>query len=403
MNYRKLRIPRQSCRKTLTPLTEPIGEVHFEKLGYQFTRNGDDCRIPAKPSLGSSLKLMMKEQFFGDITIFISEEEFQCNLLSLRLYCDFFRELEHGLHVIHLFPENVFSDAFELICDWILYPEVDIPENYTVDVYVTAEYLGIEELKQICWAYFESDYVKDEQAFVIYTEAKKRKCFTLMRFMLTRISKFFLTLVSSKQFVEFSITDVLLFLQSNTIAVNSEMEVLLAGLRWLNYDWAGRQQYVVSVIGSVRFLLMPAIELLELNREYKAVAFDRAVMASALGDTQVKQLIKDAVENLVISFWKTKELCASTLQRYLEEGNAIARVWIADPLKLHYRATSIYDAYTQFHLYLDALRSLERDYYANLVIAQLTTPTYLVNLQNIPSDYIPTVSESASSSSSRGT
>lgn len=402
MNYRNKRVPRQNCRKTPTTVSEVKGELDIKELGYQSTRNLYGS-TPVKTSLGNILESMMKEPFFADITIYIADEEFQCNLLSLQAYCDFFCELEDGLSVIYLFPENVFSDTFELICDWILYPEVEIPQQYIVDVFVTAVYLGIGELKELCWAYFESGIVKEELAFVMYTEAKKRKCLALMKFMLARISKFFLTLVSSKQFVEFSITDVLLFLQSNLIAVNSEMEVLLAGMRWLNYDWTRRQKYVVYVIGSVRFLLMPAIELLELNRDHEAAAFDRPIMASALGNIQVKEIIQKAVENLAICFWKTKDFCQSAIQKDLDKSNKIARIWIADPLKLHYRATSIYDAYTQFHLYLDALRSLERNYYTNFVIAKLTTPTYLVNLEKIPSDNISTDSESASSSISTST
>lgn len=407
MDYRSTRIPRWSCRQT------PIGsqsnrrkELDITQMGYRSVKELA-IYIPPKTSFDKLLEDMLLEKFFWDITIHIEEEIFECNVLAMRCYSNYFIELENDIRLMNLFPENVTADSLEIVCDWILYPDIDINRRYIVEVFNTSTYLDIEELVEACWLFLSSDEISEEIAFEIYVEARARKCYTIMDIMLSRISKFFLVIVSCKQFVELSLFEVLPLLQSSMIAVNSEMEVFLAGVRWLAYDWRHRKRYVVDIMRSMRFSLMPAIELLELNRKYDVNCFDLGIIVNILENPQVIELINDAVEHVAVGFWKKSKYCLQPcpiLEQYIRDKAVPSRICITDPLKLDFRASSIYEAFTQFRLYLNALRAQPRDYYKTLEKAMSNCNlTYLVTMGEDSEKEFMSKSETSSSCFSQTT
>lgn len=340
------------------------------------------CKIPKKTNFEDLLEDMILEKFFADTTIYIEEEIFECNLLAMRCYSNYFSEIETGIRMMNLFPENVTADSLEIVCDWILYPDVEIARQFVVDLFKTSKYLDIEELVELCWALLSDDEISEEFAFQTYLEARERKCYPIMEIMLSRISKLFLIIVSCKQFVESSLSEVQSFLQSSMIAVNSEMEVFFAGVRWLAHDWRHRKRYVLDIMRLMRFSLMPAIELLELNRKYDVGSFDLGIIVDILENPQVIEMIRDAIERVAVGFWRKSKYCfqeCPILEQYIKDKAVPSRIFITDPLKLDYRATSIYEAFTKFRLYLNALKAQPREYYKTLEKAMSNCNlTYLV-------------------------
>lgn len=78
-----------------------------------------------------------------------------------------------------------------------------------------------KELEEQCWAFIDNDELfSEDTAFLLYLEAKKIGNTAVMELMVPRIMKFFLMLVSTKDFLELSVDELCLLLKSNYICVN---------------------------------------------------------------------------------------------------------------------------------------------------------------------------------------
>lgn len=82
------------------------------------------------------------------------------------------------------------------------------------------------ELEEQCWAFIDNDELfTEDTAFLLYLEAKKIQNTAVMELMVPRIMKFFLMLVSTKDFLELSVDELCLLLKSNYISVNRYFRV----------------------------------------------------------------------------------------------------------------------------------------------------------------------------------
>lgn len=76
-------------------------------------------------------------------------------------------------------------------------------------------------MEEQCWAFIDNDELfSEDTAFLLYLEAKKIGNVAVMELMVPRIMKFFLMLVSTKDFLELSMDELCLLLKSNYICVN---------------------------------------------------------------------------------------------------------------------------------------------------------------------------------------
>lgn len=72
-----------------------------------------------------------------------------------------------------------------------------------------------------CWAFIDnSDVFSEDTAFLLYMDAKARDLPEVKELMLPRIQGFFLMLVSSQDWLELDLEDVMAILSSNYIRVS---------------------------------------------------------------------------------------------------------------------------------------------------------------------------------------
>lgn len=82
-------------------------------------------------------------------------------------------------------------------------------------------FLLLTELEEQCWAFIDNnDLFSEDTAFLLYVEARKLGNTAVMELMVPRIMKFFLLLVSTKDFLELEVEELCLLLRSNYICVN---------------------------------------------------------------------------------------------------------------------------------------------------------------------------------------
>lgn len=84
-------------------------------------------------------------------------------------------------------------------------------------------------MEEQCWAFIDNDDLfSEDTAFLLYLEARKSKNTAVMELMVPRIMKFFLMLVSTRDFLELSFEELCLLLKSNYISVNRYSSVFFS-------------------------------------------------------------------------------------------------------------------------------------------------------------------------------
>ncbi|XP_017112312.1 uncharacterized protein LOC108135906 [Drosophila elegans] len=157
---------------------------------------------------------------------------------------------------VHIPVQNMQMDLFTNIYEWMLDPEGISITHDLISFYLGAKFLGIKPLMNLSWYNFSSDHELgfwEADAFHAYLLAREQKCTDVMILMMSRMRRCFLPVVASSEFLDFEISEVACLLRQDTLGANSEDEVFFACLRWLEFDWSGRQKHQVDLLGNIRF------------------------------------------------------------------------------------------------------------------------------------------------------
>ncbi|XP_018896726.2 uncharacterized protein [Bemisia tabaci] len=282
-------------------------EINLQRMGYSVsdTIDWDKIQLPPKSDLHKQIHFRITNCINPDVLIRIGTSEFRYHMLVLQSYSSFFDE--KSTRQIEL-PENMVSkEAFACIYDWMLHLSQDsyhlLRRDNILGIFSAAQYLGIKELEEQCWAFISNEELFNEDtAFLLYLDARKSDNVAVMDLMVPRIQRFFLTLVSSKDWLELSIEEVCMFLSSNYISVHCEMEVFMSAVRWLMHDWTKRAAYLVKVMGCVRFGLIAPWQLVDIRRNSDSPEFIEVTK-----NPVVQQFVEDGLAFAIIKYWYVHE------------------------------------------------------------------------------------------------
>ncbi|XP_014606713.1 PREDICTED: uncharacterized protein LOC106788191 [Polistes canadensis] len=293
---------KQSIRATFEEVSS-MHEVPLSSLGFMQEEpiDWDSVILPEKTDLYQELARRITNYKNADCIVRIGQDEFHCHLLVLQSYSTFFDE--QNSKEIDLTENTVTSKAFSIIYDWMISPTSEschlLRRDNILEIFTSAQYLGIKELEEQCWAFIDNDELFSENtAFLLYMEAKKINNTPVMELMVPRIMKFFLILVSTKDFLELSIEELCLLLKSNYICVNSEMEVLMSAVRWLMHDWENRKKYMLEVLKCVRFGLIAPWQLVDVKRNPENPEF-----IELMSYPEVQKMVDDGLAFVIIKYW----------------------------------------------------------------------------------------------------
>lgn len=240
---------------------------------------------PSKPDLVAELLRMITTYEHTNVQIEINNTAFNCHMMVLQCYSDFFRSLSHERHVV-LPPEIVTPRAFLLIYEWMKSPNATVHREAILEVLQAALFLKISSLTSQCWACLnDARRICEADAVLLYMEAREFKMTTVQDMMLKRVGTIFLTLVASEEYLKLRVDEVIALLSSNSIGVNAEIEVemlllnyikllkinyfdqvLMSAVRWLNHDWNNRREHLVEIMKCVRFELLTLWQIVVLKR-----------------------------------------------------------------------------------------------------------------------------------------
>ncbi|XP_063892356.1 uncharacterized protein LOC110372548 isoform X1 [Helicoverpa armigera] len=288
--------PKQSC------VREDKGK-DLSTLGYAVGEPIDWMRVqlPKKQDLFQEFYRRIHNYINTDTVIHIGDEEFHCHYIVLQVYSSFFDMNPH--REIELPISNVTPEAFQTIYEWMIFNGVEsnklLKRDNILDLFYAAQYLAIKDLEDQCWSFIVNENLfTEDTAFALFREARKKGMTPVMDLMVPRVMRFFLPLVASRDFIDLDTEELMIFLKSNYISVTSEIEVLMAGVRWLYGDWSARRRFSVEVMRCVRFGLISPWQLVDIKRNP-----DNAEILEIVNEPEVQQMVDDGLAYVIIKYW----------------------------------------------------------------------------------------------------
>uniref|UniRef100_A0A1B6C3K6 BTB domain-containing protein n=1 Tax=Clastoptera arizonana TaxID=38151 RepID=A0A1B6C3K6_9HEMI len=347
-------IPTKNGKESIKPNVMTLQpEMSLHKMGYGRDNSIDWTKVelPVKNNLLELIHERITNYINPDVFINIGNHEYRCHLLVLQSYSGLFNEKPVSKMEI---PEtSVTKDAFMYIYDWMLHLNQD---SYTIlnrenilEIFLAAQFLKITELEEQCWAFIDNeDLFFEDKAFMLYLDARKHCNTTVMELMIPRIQRFFLTLVSSKDFLELTVSEACVFLRSNYIYVNGEIEVFMSGVRWLMHDWEKRKKYLVEVMLCVRFGLIAPWQLVDIRRNPESEEF-----ILVTNSPEVSNMIEDGLAFAIIKYWYGQESS--------EYSHSIDILGLTQPQPRNWVGSE--KNYTCYREFLEALESLKKAHF----------------------------------------
>lgn len=214
-----------------TPSQSKYSERSLSEIGFNSTEitNWNGIVQPHKTELIDLMMKMILNYEKTNVQIQINDTTFNCHMIVLQCYSDFFLNLTNEQQVI-LPADKVTPQAFIMVYDWMLSTKPMVQREGILELFNAAQFLKIKGLVDQCWICLDdAERFSEDAAFLLYLEARKFGHELIQELMLNRVCKFFLTLVATKEFLELAPKELCTLLHSNSIGINSETEVRVLG------------------------------------------------------------------------------------------------------------------------------------------------------------------------------
>lgn len=215
------------------PLLKPFEDDHLKErslseMGYDknIVVNWEKIAQPQKQDIKTLMIDTIMKHEKTDVEVVINQTIFRCHMIVLQCYSKYFDNIIDNPKSIRLPSNEITPKAFYLIYKWMLSSDPLIGRKDILEFFKGAQFLQIECAASQCWACIcDTNFVEDT-ALLLYLEAREIGLVDVQKAMSSRICKFFLKFVASKEFLDLNVDEVIVFLTSNSIGVHNEMEVI---------------------------------------------------------------------------------------------------------------------------------------------------------------------------------
>ncbi|KAH8236023.1 hypothetical protein KR038_004976, partial [Drosophila bunnanda] len=189
-------------------------------------------------------------------------------------------------------------------------------------------------LRQLWTSLDKMEFFNEDSAFKAYLEARHHpQARILSELLLTRISRVFLCIVSSTVFLEFTEHELLHILRNCYLSVNSEIEIFLSLVLWMEHNWTESDNCAERLLSEVRFGRMPTWYLTTMARANRCQHFHRVISIPG-----VQRLIDQGLEDAITLKGKPRHSSTTYVgtektrakRQSLLEGTHLPRDWIVD-------------------------------------------------------------------------
>ncbi|XP_062129306.1 uncharacterized protein LOC133841061 [Drosophila sulfurigaster albostrigata] len=369
-----------SCESSITEVSSTFGSTLSDSFSLQnlLDTSGEiNINWPEghESYLTRKILSVLQNEESYNIKVYIGTYKFHCQLDILQMYSScVLPKSKQTPYKMRLPEDEVTPDAFKAIYNWMTHDAPVQMEKFNkrslIEFYKAAKYLSIAELNDaICDIL---DKIRHEgEAFDMLLAFARFGLTDFEQLFLSRISRFFLTIVSSLEFMELSLSSIRQLLSSSFLGVNSEIEVFYAAVRWLSHNWPQRRFQTQDVVSCVRFNLLPPMFLRFLQEPQNTQVMD-CIASSSL----VKKMINQAFVYTSAELYSQdpKDHLMLHLHDYVA---TVPRKWLFDPkCSYHTKITCNLRqtfSYEQFLEYLEMLQHNKPEEWQELKYLNETT------------------------------
>lgn len=220
--------------------------------------------IHKKKSLMEIVSEQLKKSESFDVLVLIGEESYQCLMMILQSYSKYFKQRSRHDKVITLPTSKLTGKIFKKIYDWMLLESKKVERENLIPLLNGAQFLEVELLEQQIWNLIQDgERFQENEAFLLYLEARQHNCEKVQNMMMNRVQRFFPTVVASEEFLLMDPFEVCNWLKLDSIGINLEVEVFYAAARWLLHKWDQRKDFLVELVKVVRFGIIAPWRIVE--------------------------------------------------------------------------------------------------------------------------------------------
>ncbi|XP_068188478.1 kelch-like protein 7 isoform X2 [Antennarius striatus] len=163
------------------------------------------------------------------------------------------RMMESMSHEVEL--RSAESDIVELLIEFIYTARISVNSSNVQSLLDAANQYQIEPVKKMCVEFLKGQ-IDATNCLGISALADCMDCPELKAAAEDFFQLHFTEVYKLDEFLQLDVTQLTHLLHQDKLTVRAEAQIYDAALRWLKYDACNRQQYIVEVLGCVRFPLV---------------------------------------------------------------------------------------------------------------------------------------------------
>ncbi|XP_034664111.1 kelch-like protein 36 isoform X2 [Drosophila subobscura] len=213
-------------------------------------------QYPGRESVAHSLMhTIEKNKASTDLVVVVDNKRFECHRIILQVISKLFREMEPK-EEYHISTNVISAHDFGILYRWPFEGKDKdyIGHSSLLNIVKAAEFLGCEYLHQKCWEILET--VTEDSFNTMVLCGCPNASAKLNEILMPRVAEVFLQFAASSEFVRLPPLLVRRLFKGH-LWVNSELEVLMAAIVWLNYNWPERVTHIGLVLEAIRFHEIP--------------------------------------------------------------------------------------------------------------------------------------------------
>lgn len=216
------------------------------------------CRKYA-PKVLQNLNSLRRNSRFCDVEIIAGDKVMKAHRAILAASSPYFHamftgglaEQQQGSVELH----SVAPHILDQLLDFIYSGSIPIDQSNVQELIVAADMLELNEVVEGCTEYMKRE-LHDTNAIGIYRFADGHNCEDLSTSAIDYIHSHFPKVCLEDEWLELPKEQLVKFLTSEQLRVDSEFQVFSAAVRWITYNTVERRRYVFEILRHVRLPLL---------------------------------------------------------------------------------------------------------------------------------------------------
>ena len=205
------------------------------------------------------LDILRRNEGFCDVKVVVKDKEFAAHKAVLAAASPFFLSLlvsdmrESKEHSIRIELEEATASVMEDVLQYVYTGNVSVTKENAHNLIATADYLLLSGLKTLAGRYLMGN-LKTENCVFNYYFADKYQCEELKKEAHTMINSHFSAVMETDDFLSLDIKQVMEWVSSDDIIVNSEEEVFKGIVKWVSHNKSEREVDFPGLLHQVRLV-----------------------------------------------------------------------------------------------------------------------------------------------------